>query len=137
MPVGDRFVELPAEAMLTFLESKGFALTTKPRSRREIVYERAHHVDPRYIVLVYTSVATGNARARKRGADAIRVVAIFDDGKRSYGIAKTPRVFRTGSVEAVLERTHERMRECYAVCNRAIGFYKELSDRSDNKEGRT
>lgn len=120
MPAGDRYVEVPAEAMFEFLRSKGFFLAPVHRSRREIVYERSNHIDARYKVLVYTSIAQGNARARKLGADAIRVVAIWDDGRSTRGVAKTKRVFRTGTVEGVLARVHERMREAYAVCNRRI-----------------
>ncbi len=117
--LGDRYVAVPAEAMFSFLEGKGFVRVPQ-RSRREVVYERAHAADPSYKVLVFTSIAAGNAVARKRGADAIRVVAIRDDGPRSHGVAKLPKVLRTGSVEAVLERTLERMRGAYAAINRRI-----------------
>jgi hypothetical protein len=115
MPAGDRYVEVPAEAMFAFLQSKGFSRREDRSS--EIVYERAHAHDSRFKVLVYTSISKYASRARSLGGDAIRVVAIFEDSTRSYGIAKMPRVFRTGSVEKVLERTIERAREAYAVCN--------------------
>ena len=120
MPAGDRFVPVPAEAMFSFLEGKGFR-RSEGRSRSEVVFERAHHKDPRFKVLVYTSCSAAASRARKRGADAIRVVAIFEEpGHRGTGVAKTPRVFRTGSVEGVLERVLERARACYAVCNKRV-----------------
>lgn len=119
MPAGDRYVEVPTEAMVAFLRSKGFAETTR-HSRREVVYERSHHVDPRYKVLVYTSIAAGRATARARGADAIRVVAIFEGGNSTRGVAKTKRVFRTGTVDGVLARVLERMREAYVVCNQRV-----------------
>jgi hypothetical protein len=114
------FVSVPAETFFAFLSGKGFVRCPDGRrSRREVVYERTNHNDGRYKVLVYTSIATGRARARACGKDAIRVVAIFEDGKGySRGAAKTKRVFRTGTVEGVLERTYQRMREAYAACNR-------------------
>lgn len=119
MPAGDRYVVVPAETMFSFLESKGFWRSDK-RSRREVVYERAHERDGRYRILIYTSVGVGQTVARRSGGDAIRVAAIIDLGTYVGGIAKLPRVFRTGSVEAVLERTIERAREAYAACSRKI-----------------
>lgn len=118
MPEGDRYVEVPAEALFSFLAGKGFERSTM---RREVVFVRRHHADPRYSVLVYTSVREGASSARKLGADAIRVCAIFTPGnlrERPRGVAKLPKVLRTGSVEAVLERVLGRMREAYSVCNR-------------------
>jgi hypothetical protein len=121
--LGDRFVVVPAEAMFRFLEGKGF-IRTSGVSRREVVYERRHHVDPRYVVLVYTSIAAGQNTARRRGGDAIRVVAIREGdrerGETNRGVAKTKRVFRTGTVEGVLARTLERMREAYAAINERV-----------------
>lgn len=116
-----RYVEVPAEAIFTFLESKGFARCKEPS--REVVYQREHHRDATYMIKVYTSVAAGNAKARGNGADAIRVVAVRypkEHPWRAYGVAKLPRVYRTGSVEKVFARTLERMRDAYAVCGRKI-----------------
>lgn len=110
------FVEVPAERLLGFLREKGF-VEAPHRARAEVVFERAHQFETRLKVLVYTSVRRGAVRARAKGKDAIRVCAIFDDGERSYGVAKLPRVHRTGSVEAVLERLLARAREAYAACN--------------------
>lgn len=111
-------VLVPAEQLFAFLASKGFA----ERQQRgvEIVYERRHDRDPRYRVLVYTSVRRGASAARAVGKDAIRVCAIFDDGQRSFGVAKLPRVHRTGTVDGVLERVIDRSREAYAACNQRI-----------------
>lgn len=119
MPAGDRYVEVPAERMIAFLREKGFVPALN-RSRRELVFERAHEKNPGFRVLVYTSIAQGSSRARKLGADAIRVCAIYEDVGRSFGVAKLPRVFRTGSVDAVLERTLARMREAYKKCSERI-----------------
>lgn len=58
----------------------------------------------------------GAHRAHGLGKDAIRVVAIFEQGSVSHGICKLPRVHRTGSLEAVLDRMLGRMREAYQAC---------------------
>jgi hypothetical protein len=115
-----RFVNVPADVMRAFLESKGFEPVTN-RSKREVVYERPHARDTRFKVLVYTSIANGSTTARKVGADAIRVVALFEPGGEQQPQArKFKRVFRTGTVEGVLDRTLERMREAYAKCNAGV-----------------
>lgn len=117
MPAGDRFVEVPAEVMFAFLESKGFKRVTN-RSHVEVVYELEHIADTRYKVVVYTSIAAGSTTARKLGADAIRVVALYEPGNERRTEARSmKRVFRTGTVEGVLERTLERMREAYKMCS--------------------
>jgi len=119
MGAGDRYVEVPAEALFAFLESKGFERTCP---RREVVYRRAHASDPRYVVLVYTSVREGAARARARGADAIRVCAVYEPGGGApgRGVCKLPKVLRTGSVDAVMGRVLDRMRDAYASCTDRI-----------------
>ncbi len=116
-------VEVPSDQLFAFLKSKGFEL--RPGTTREIVYAKKHERDPRYVVLVYTSVHRGSARARAKGKDAIRVCAIFDDSARvvgmtPIGVIKLPRVHRTGSVEATLDRMLSRMRAAYAACNERI-----------------
>lgn len=127
MPAGDRYIQVPSATLFAFLESKGFVQSPPgKRSGREVVYERTHHKDPRYKVLVYTSIAVGSATVRKLGADAIRIVALFERETDSSKLGahsdarKLKRVFRTGTVEGVLQRMYDRMREAYAKCNDAI-----------------
>lgn len=111
------YVEVPAEMIFEFLTVHGFVERDMTKVRgSEIVYERSHKVDSRYKVLVYTSVRRGARRARGLGKDAIRVVAIFEQGSDSRGICKLPRVHRTGSLEAVFDRMLGRMREAYQKC---------------------
>jgi hypothetical protein len=121
MPAGDRFVEVPAELLAKFLESKGFE---RGVFGREVVYRRRHDKDPSFVVCVYTSIsANGATQARGLGQDAIRVTAyqeLSPDGTSTRGVAKCQRVYRTGTVQGVLERTYGRMREAYAVCNQRI-----------------
>jgi hypothetical protein len=109
-----RFVDVPAAAIRERLVAAGFRLN--PASHGEEIYERAHKVDARYTIKVYSSIQRGANGARGCGADAIRVVALFTPRDKSYPIFKSKRVYRTGSVEAVLDRMIERAREGYARC---------------------
>jgi hypothetical protein len=111
----NRYVEVPATAIRERLAAAGFRLI--PATRGEEVYERAHDKDARYTIKVYSSIQRGADGVRARGADAIRVVAILTTPEKVYPIFKSARVYRTGSVEAVLERTVERARAAYARCN--------------------
>jgi hypothetical protein len=97
------------------LVGAGFALLTAANG--EEVYERAHDRDKRYTIKVYSSIQRGASGVRGCGADAIRVVALLNASGRVYPIFKSSRVYRTGSVEAVLDRMIERAREAYSVCN--------------------
>lgn len=111
------FVNLTAEDFEKFFSNKGFEKTTVGN---EIVYTRRHHKDSRYTIKVYTTLRIGAHNVRNVGEDAIRVCAVFVNGSFSRGAAKTKRVYRTGTVEGVLERTLNRMREAYEVCNEQI-----------------
>ena len=115
-----RFVQVPAAAIRERLAAAGFRIL--PAASGEEVYERAHDKDARYTIKVYSSIQRGAAEVRDCGEDAIRVVAIFLDGRFHYPakvvpIFKATRVHRSGSVEAVLDRMIERAREAYAHIN--------------------
>jgi len=114
------FVPVPAAAIRSRLAGAGFLLV--PGTRGEEVYERPHDRDARYVVRVYSSIQRGEEEARDCGEDAIRVVALFVDGKyysppRTVPIFKATRVHRTGTVDGVLDRLIERAREAYKACN--------------------
>lgn len=115
---GSRYVEVPASAIRERLAGAGFSLLPPFRGSAEEVYSRKHDLDPKYEIKVYSSIQRGAEEVRECGADAIRVVAILTgtNGK-TYPIFKSARVFRTGSVEKVLDRMIERAREAYAACN--------------------
>ncbi len=110
-----RFVDVPAVSIRERLVAAGFGLMEG--SSGEEVYLRIHDKDDRYAIKVYSSIQRGAGKARKCGADAIRVVGLFQPENKVYPIFKSKRVYRTGSVEAVLERMVERAREAYARCN--------------------
>lgn len=64
-------------------------------------------------VVVYTSIV--DDAVREVGEDAIRVVLLYraeSDGQ-NRAIAKETRVHRTGEVDAICERVHERCRDAY------------------------
>lgn len=114
--MSSRFVDVPAAAIRERLAASGFRLL--PASRGEEEYERAHDKDSRYTVKVYSSIQRGETGVRGCGSDAIRVVALLTvESGKVYPIFKGKRVYRTGSVEAVLERMIQRAREGYARCN--------------------
>lgn len=83
----------------------------------EIVYERRNHNDPALVICVYTSAKAGGETVRAKDADAIRICLVLDkDGSRS-GVASGPRVYRTGSDEALIGRVLQRAREMYGTAN--------------------
>ena len=119
------YVAVPADAIRAKLLRAGFRRLEQAVGREE-VYVRSHDGDARYVVKVYTSIREGSSVARQRGQDAIRVVAVVGE----KGIFKGQRVYRTGSVSAVLDRMMERAREAYAFCSQhRRGFDRQGSRR--------
>jgi hypothetical protein len=120
MPAGDRSVVVPAAVLETFLQSKGFERSVW---RGEVVYVKRHEKDRRFVVSVYTTISDGSTRTRRLGEDSIKVSAFMylDEATgRTRGVSKQTRIFRTGTVEGVLERILERARAAYAACNERI-----------------
>lgn len=101
------YVEVPAEAFLAF-EKKGFVAD---RSGNELTYRRTSPEKPGLTIVVYTSVATGQAVARGCGQDAVRVVLVASLGRDAGGRSRgerglfTQKVLRVTSVQGVLNRT--------------------------------
>jgi len=118
------YVEISAEKMERFLQTIGF-------SRRvvgsEVVYIFAHLHYTDVFIKVWTSLPVDGAKTRGKGRDAIRITVAYESDKsyafgrmaprKSFGIFKTKRIFRTGSEEDVLDRIHERVREAYSFAN--------------------
>lgn len=119
MAMSARFVEISREAIVAMLVRSGFAPVPKNAYNRELVYFRRHQRDANVLIKVYTSFSIEEMfqTARPCGGDAIRVVAVFDDGRKNFGICKMKRVFRTGTETGVIERTYTRMREAYGFVN--------------------
>ena len=122
---GSRSVTVPAEAFRAKMGAAGFAEST---FGGEVTFHRAHARCCHCSVTIYSSLPARGGDSRGCGEDAIRVTAVFSrqtpGRERPYVkvIAKTARVFRTGSADKVLERTLERAREAYAEVN---AFLKE------------
>ncbi len=105
------YIEIPAEKITSLLESKGF---TKGIMGQEITYTIAHKREPKLKITIYTSLSVSGISARECGKDAIRVSATLVTEAKTYGIIKAKRVYRTGTVEGVLDRMLERAREVYS-----------------------
>lgn len=115
-----RYVEVDRDQFCKTLESKGFTPDTEAFG--ELVYIRQHHLDSTMFVKIYTSMPLKAGDTRACGKDAIRVMLIFKNTNtgRSGCLYKTPRVYRTGSANAVIDRTLERAREAYGVGNKRL-----------------
>jgi hypothetical protein len=115
---GSRFVEVPAEAIRSFLEKKGMK---EDCFGNEVVYTLENHNCRHITVRVFTSIACGDAVARDLGEDAIRTTAWYErtieDRKLRKCVYDGTKILRTGSVEKVLARIEERMREAYRAAN--------------------
>lgn len=120
-----RFVEVTREQLEGFLQAQGFRRAVQGD---EVVYLRDNHNDPNVKVKVYTSLTAGSNRVRACGVDAIRVCTVFENGERSFGVGKFPKLLRTAPegldhgarVKVLLNRLYERMREAYARGNQFI-----------------
>lgn len=106
---------IPGTTIERFLQEKGFVRGVRGH---EVTYEKLNHNNSCAKVIVYTSLGVGELVVRDTGKDAIRVLLLgkMPDGKWIC-LNKSKRVHRTGTVEAVLERMLERMRESYALAN--------------------
>lgn len=111
-----RFHAVSADAIEAFLNRAGFERTVV---YHEVVYVRASQRDPNVWIKVYTSIRDGATLVRSKGSDAMRVCVVYDDGKKSFGVGRFPKVLRTTSDEAVIERLRQRLFQARA---RAIVF---------------
>jgi hypothetical protein len=116
--MSERYVEVSRESFISRLEQAGFK--PDPEARGELVYQRQHDLDPTMFVKIYTSLPLNGGDVRPAGADAIRVLLVFNNPRtgRSGCLFKASRVYRTGTEAGVLDRTLQRARECWADGNR-------------------
>ena len=121
-----RFIVIDRDTFCKALESKGFIVDEESTLKcHELIYRFQHLLDKTMFVKICTSLPAKRGDTRKNGTDSIKVMLIFDNGKKSGCLYKTSRVFRTGSQEAVIERTLERAREAYKVGTQRINGYLE------------
>lgn len=114
------FVTVDRNEFIKALVDAGF--TPDLEARGELVYQFQHRKDQTMFVKVYTSMPLNGGDTRPLGADAIRVVLIFKNAQtgKSGCLFKAPKVLRTGSSRAVIERTLERARAAYAEGNKRL-----------------
>ena len=118
--------EMLALSIVNKLEECGFELLSNPReafslSRPELaerVYTRAVGDNDRIQVRVYTTVRGGKngvpLSVRSEGKDAIRVCAVYETNSGGIkGLSKETRVNRTGNIDDIVDRMHQRMRSAY------------------------
>lgn len=110
------YVAVNSEKFFDTLSKAGF---TKTKSGNEVVFERGHSYLKDLKIRVFTSVREGGSVAKAKGTDAIRVVLLLDQEGKLRCVKKSKRVYRTGTEDAVIERTLERAREMYKLANQA------------------
>lgn len=108
--LGDRITL--ATALETMLTKANFIKVSTDAT--EDIYEMAIPQVPGVSITVYTSIFNGAARTN--GADAIRVAAVYkrkDGGYRQ--LFSETRINRTGDLDKIVVRTHQRMRDAYVM----------------------
>ena len=139
---GSRFVSVPTEALVGFLQERGFQQTVTGNETSML-----RTVKPGVQLKVLTSAAVGSTVARGLGEDAIRVFVILNGGRKRGGkdvatnkdgwaldakgkVAyhvwadtrlESARVYRTGTVEDVLKRMSERLTEALIAVENKYG----------------
>jgi hypothetical protein len=140
--------EMLALSILSKLDECEFELLDNPRktlglSRPELaerVYVRNIDDKGRLKVKVFTSVVGGAKDVplgvRAEGKDAIRVCATYttNDGKER-GLVKETRINRTGNIEDIVDRMHQRMRSAWKSASGAQKCYKCGAPKFTTKKG--
>ena len=112
------FVPIPGEAFYGRLSAAGFrAVPPIHGGPDEEVYELSHHRDPRYVVRVHSSLRRSEATVRERGEGAVSVVALALQPDPDV-VFNAPSVSRAGTLEEVLDRVIDCVREAYGAINR-------------------
>ena len=113
-PLNDVSRQELASALLTMLEKAGFKEQEGKKGEEKIF---SYQVSDRIRILVYTTIVSD--KVRNLGADAIRTTSVYTatDGK-DRGLVKMTRVNRVGTIEDIVNRTLDRMREVWKVCAR-------------------
>lgn len=101
--------ELLAQRLIIKLHSCGFEEDISAAGER-VFYRFVPETTKR--VVVYTTIV-GNS-VRQVGKDAIRVCGLYRNSQEKWlGLIKTTRVNRAGTIEGIVDRTYQRMRETY------------------------
>lgn len=101
------------QALLAAFASKGFTVLPSNPGTETVVAFPVKSME-RVEIRVYTSVVNGAVRAL--GKDAIRATAVYTTTEGQVrGLASDARVFRTGTVDAIVERAVQRARDVYGA----------------------
>jgi len=135
MEMSNQFVAVPSQDLESWLDSKNFIRSVQ---YNEVVYSRVSIRDPNVHLKVYTSIRVGSTSVRGAGKDAIRVCVIFDNGRgKSFGIGKFSPILRVSSVESVIRRIDERVREAATRGNEWIDEQEKRFSRPANQNAET
>ncbi len=105
-----------AQRILLMLAAADFHEQAVATAKERVFYRMVEGTNLR--VMVYTTVVgCGDlAEVRCMGKDAIRVSAVYRDSRgKDRGVARETRINRTGTADAIVERTLHRMRKVYVI----------------------
>lgn len=107
-----------AEGIISTLEKAGFTEMKTDARTLERVYMYPLRNHPLISVRVYTGIV--GDEVRQVGSDSIKVAVVYQPARRkSKGLRKAKRVYRTGQIEEIPQRMLSRMRECYRLASEA------------------
>jgi len=125
------YIEVSATKIEAMMSQAGFSELSVPGCA-ERVFVRQHHVHSKVQVRVYTSLNRTSNTLRDVGKDRMRVTAFYTDGSEKnyndvsrflFGAKGVNRASGEqdgdAAMSAVLDRLLERMREVYALINKA------------------
>ena len=95
------------------LTTAGFIVQPNRREGEEEIWKRGVE-GTKFQIAVYTSIV-GN-QVRSVGADAIRVVGLYENGGQVKGKLKSRSIHRTGKVDDIKERMLARARHTWKEC---------------------
>jgi hypothetical protein len=108
--------QILAVELLTRLDTAGFTRESVQPGTKELVFSRPHNKSGIRVV-VYTTIIEqrGIPQVREHGADAIRACALYTtrDGNTRPVAKADHRVFRTGEIPAIADRTIQRLRDVW------------------------
>lgn len=111
--------QILAVELMSRLDTAGFTKRPDRPGTKEFVYARPFPAIPGVSVVVFTSIEEerGIPEARSQGRDAIRCMALYagkDDPLNERLVAKADhRVFRTGDIAGIADRTIQRLRDVW------------------------
>ena len=120
---GARFVAVPVSAIEDFLFQKSGRFERRVQGREVVLFVK-HSKCSSVRVEVFTSASDGAETVRGAGTDAVKVLAVYDDGRgRRFPLVRageSTRVLRVGDVQSVVNRIYTAVMTHYALGGRWI-----------------